>query len=324
MVTLSDIQAARARIAPAIVRTPLVPLPGVSNPDLLLKLESLQPMGAFKLRGAYNALASLSAAERAAGVIAHSSGNHAQAVAYAARALGIRATIVMPRNAPAIKLERTKAYGANVVLVGNASTERAKKCAELAAQHGYEEILPFDDTRVIAGQGTLGVEIAEDAPQTDLVLVPVSGGGLISGVAVAIKSLLPNARVVGVEPSLASDAQASLRAGLIVAFPADQTAQTMADGLRVHRLGDVTWPHIKEYVDDIVTVSEEEIEEAMRALAFQGRVLSEPSGAVTTAAWLYHRGALPEAKHPVAVVSGGNIDTAQLVHILGKGHDKAE
>ncbi len=316
MVTLEDIRAARARIAGVAYRTPLVRYPSDAEDALWLKLESLQPIGAFKIRGAYNALASLTPAERSAGVIAHSSGNHAQAVAYAARAMGIRATVVMPQNAPKIKLDRTRGYGAEVVVVGNASTERARVCAELAAAHGYAEILPFDDPRVIAGQGTLALEIIEDAPDVDLVLVPVSGGGLISGVAVAIKESLPNARVVGVEPALAADARASLRAGVVVALPAEQTSQTIADGLRVNKLGAITWPHIQKYVDDIVTVSEDEIRSAMRALAFDARVLAEPSGAVTTAAWLYHRGELPGARRPVAVVSGGNIDPADLARIL--------
>lgn len=318
LVTLADIQAARARIAGVAIHAPLAPYPSeATGGRLWLKLESLQPMGAFKIRGAYNAIASLTPEERASGVVAHSSGNHAQAVAYAARALGTKATVVMPENAPKIKLDRTRGYGAEVVVVGNASAERARVCAELAARHGYAEILPYDDARVIAGQGTLGAEIAEDLPDVDLVLAPVSGGGLISGVAVALKAMLPRARVVGVEPALAADAQASLRAGHIVAFPAEQTAQTIADGLRVNKVGAMTWPHIQAYVDDIVAVSEDEIRDAMRALAFEARVLAEPSGAVTTAAWLYHRAELPTSARAVAVVSGGNCDPAQLAAILG-------
>lgn len=317
LVTLADIQAARARIAGVALRTPLAPYPSEdSGSRLWLKMESLQPMGAFKIRGAYNAIASLTPDERAAGVVAHSSGNHAQAVAYAARALNTRATVVMPENAPKIKLERTRSYGASVVVVGNASSERARVCAELAARHGYAEILPYDDARVIAGQGTLGAEIAEDLPDVDLVLAPVSGGGLISGVAVAIKAMVPRARVIGVEPALAADARASLKAGKIIAFPAEQTAQTIADGLRVNQLGAITWPHIQAHVDDIVAVSEDEIRAAMRALAFEARVLAEPSGAVTTAAWLYHRAALPASARTVAIVSGGNCDPDQLAAIL--------
>ncbi|HQV27060.1 MAG TPA: threonine/serine dehydratase [Thermoflexales bacterium] len=319
MITLLDIQSAAARIAGVAWRTPLARFPSEDGIELRLKLESLQPMGAFKIRGAYNALANLSAADQAKGVIAHSSGNHAQAVAYAARALGIKAVLVMPSNAPAIKLARTRGYGAEVAISGPSSAERARLCAEIGAARGLVEIHPYDNLHVMAGQGTLGLEIAEDAPETDLVLVQVSGGGLISGVAVAIKALLPNARVIGVEPALAADAQASLRAGKIISVPAEQTAQTIADGLRVSQVGALTWPHIRDFVDDIVTVSEDEIRAAMRALAFEARVLAEPSGAVTAAAWLYHRGELPASRHPVAVISGGNSDPAQLAAILAGG-----
>ena len=202
MVTLSDIQQARARLAGVAVRTPLIPLQydGHAHPDVLyLKPENLQPIGAFKIRGAYNKIASLTPEERARGVIAYSSGNHAQGVGYAARALNCKAVIVMPRVAPAVKREATEALGAEVVYVGPSGVERMNKAEELAAKHGYSMIPPYDDEQIIAGQGTLGLEILEDLPDVDLVLVPVGGGGVISGIATAVKSLKPSVKVIGVE-----------------------------------------------------------------------------------------------------------------------------
>jgi threonine dehydratase len=319
-VTLNEIQAARQRIRAGAWRTPLLPYPGDAR--LWLKAENLQPMGAFKIRGAYNAIASLSADARARGVVAHSSGNHAQAVAYAARALGVKAVIVMPQNAPSIKRTKTQEYGAEVVTVGNASSERAAKAEALAAEFGLVPVPPFDDECVIAGQGTLGLEILEDASDVDLVLVPVSGGGLISGVAAALKlsqrqrQRQPQIRVIGVEPEFAADAQASFRQGRLVGFSAEQVARTAADGLRVQQLGAITWPHVQAYVDDIVTVSEAEIRAAMRALALQAKLVAEPSGAVTTAAWLFHSQSLPSAQRVVAIISGGNVEPEALQAIL--------
>jgi threonine dehydratase len=264
------------------------------------------------LRGAYNKIASLTDEERSRGVITYSSGNHAQGVAYAARALATKAVIVMPRNAPAIKREATVALGAEVVFVGPSGVERQEKAEELAAQHGYVIIPPYDDQKIIAGQGTAGLEIMEDLPDVDLVLVPIGGGGLISGIATAIKSVKPNAKVVGVEPELAADAQASFRAGEIVKFPPEQVLSTSADGLRSQYVGNLTFEHIRRYVDDVVTVSEEDILKTVKILAENPKTVAEPSGAVAPAAWLFRRDTLPASKHTVAVISGGNVDPELL------------
>ncbi len=245
-------------------------------------------------------------------MITYSSGNHAQGVAYAARALGTKAVIVMPRNAPAIKREATAALGAEIVLVGPSGPERQIKAEELAAEHGYVIVPPYDDEKIIAGQGTAGLEILEDLPDVDLVLVPVGGGGLISGISTAIKLSKPSTKVVGVEPELAGDAQASLRAGEIVKFPPEQVLQTCADGLRAQYIGTMTFEHIRRYVDDIVTVSEDQIMQAARLLAQNPKTVAEPSGAVATAAWLFQRDSLPLSNFTVAVISGGNIDPALL------------
>lgn len=280
-----------------------------------MKLENLQPIGAFKLRGAYNKIASLSEQERVRGVIAYSSGNHAQGVAYAARALGTKAVIVMPANAPAIKLEATAGMGAEIVKVGPGSSERQKKAEELAEQHGYAIIPPYNDEKIIAGQGTIGLEILEDVPGVETVLVPVGGGGMISGVAAAIKLSQPSVRLIGVEPALAADAQASFRAGRIVNFAAEDVTRTMADGLRTQSIGPINFEHIRSFVDDIVTVSEEEIREAMRRLATNPKTVAEPSGAVAVAGFLFHEKELPRATIHVAVISGGNIEPAMLQDI---------
>jgi threonine dehydratase len=296
------------------VRTPLLKLEHEGR-TLYLKPENLQPIGAFKLRGAYNKIASLTDEERRRGVITYSSGNHAQGVAYAARALGTKAVIVMPRNAPAIKRDATAALGAEIVLVGPSGLERQIKAEELATAHGYVIVPPYDDEKIIAGQGTAGLEILEDLPDVELVLVPVGGGGLISGISTAIKLSKPEAKIVGVEPELAGDAQASFRAGEIVKFAADQVLQTCADGLRAQYIGTMTFEHIRRYVDDIVTVTEDDIMAAARVLAANPKSVAEPSGAVATAAWLFHRESLPESKFTVAVISGGNIDPGLLKEI---------
>jgi threonine dehydratase len=283
---------------------------------LFLKLENLQPIGAFKLRGAYNKIASLSDEERRRGVIAYSSGNHAQGVAYAARALNTKAVIVMPGNAPAIKLEATAALGAEIVKVGPGSTERQLKAEELAAKHGYAIVPPYNDQEIIAGQGTMGLEILESVPEVEVVLVPVGGGGMISGIATAIKLSKPSVKVIGVEPALAADAQASFRAHKIVDFPAEQVTQTIADGLRTQSIGSLNFEHIQKYVDDIVTVSEDEIRESMRRLAANPKTVAEPSGAVAVAGFLFHRNQLPSATIHVAVISGGNIEPGMLDKLL--------
>ena len=272
-----------------------------------MKTENLQPIGAFKLRGAYNKIVSLTDAEGSRGVITYSSGNHAQGVAYAARALGVKAVVVMPSTAPAIKREATASMGAELVLVGPGSEERKVKAEELAAQHGYVIVPPYNDEKIIAGQGTIGLEILDQLPEVETIIVPVGGGGLISGVATAVKQIKPSIKVIGVEPEVAADAQASLRSGKVVQFPAEQVARTDADGLRTQSIGDINFEHIRRYVDDIITVTEDEIHEAMRRLASNEKTIAEPSGAVATAGFLFHHDELPKTKFNVAVISGGNI-----------------
>ena len=317
LVTLKEIEAAKKRIHGVALRTPLVVWPGSSEKDALyLKPESLQPIGSFKLRGAYNMIAQLSPAECKRGVIAHSSGNHAQGVAFAARAKGVKATIVLPSTAPKIKVDATKALGAEIVISGPDSADRIRQSEELAQRHGYVMVPPYNHLHIIAGTGTIGLEILEDMPDTKLVLVPVSGGGLVSGVAAAIKQKKPNVKVVGVEPELAADAQASLKAGKRITLDPAKVNQTICDGLRTTPVGEIPFEHIYKYVDDIVTVTEAEIKKAVKMLLLQGRVLAEPSGAVTSAAWLFHREQLPPAKKSVAVVSGGNIVPELLKEIL--------
>ncbi|MFD9703450.1 threonine/serine dehydratase [Lentzea sp. NPDC059081] len=307
LVTLEDVQAAAAAIAPHVVRTPLLAF----DSGLMIKPENLQPIGAFKQRGAVNALQRIPSEDRARGVVAYSSGNHAQAVAYAAKTLGIPAAIVVPENTPQLKIDATRAHGAEVFVVG--ITERESRAAELVEERGATLIPPFDHFDVIAGQGTVGLEIAEDFPDVATVLVPVSGGGLISGVATAIKALRPNVRVIGVEPELAGDAAASFAAGELVRWDAHDRARTSADGLRAEP-SELTWAHIRKYVDDFVTVTEDEIHDAVKQIARRTRVVAEPSGAVPVAAYL-NRDLL--SGPTVAVVSGGNIEPSLLASILG-------
>jgi threonine dehydratase len=316
MVTLNDIKQAQTLLQGITVRTPLLEWTGVaSKRKLFLKLENLQPIGAFKLRGAYNKVASLSAAERSRGVISYSSGNHGQGVAYAARALGVKAVIVMPENAPKVKLESTAALGAEIVIVGPGSEERRVRAEQLAAAHGYAIVPPYNDEKIIAGQGTVGLEILEDLPEVQTVLVPVGGGGLISGVSAALKLTNPKVNIIGVEPELAGDARASLHSGRIVTFAAEQVTQTLADGLRTQSIGEVNFEHIRAYVDEIVSVKEDEIREATRALSANPRTIAEPSGAVTLAAFMFHSAELPRTRSNVAVISGGNIDPEFLAEI---------
>ncbi len=283
---------------------------------LYLKPENQQPIGAFKLRGAYNKIATLTQGERDHGVITYSSGNHGQGVAYAARALGVKAVIVMPRNAPPIKLDATTALGAEIVLVGPGSAERQARAEELAAERGYVIVPPYNDEKIIAGQGTIGLEILEDMPDVETVFVPVGGGGMISGVSAAIKLSGSKAKVIGVEPELAADAQASFRSGKIVEFAAEQASSTMADGLRTQSIGAINFEHIRKYVDDIVTVSEKEIREAVQLLASNKDTVAEPSGAVAVAGFLFRGDQLLKTHLNVAVISGGNIDPVMLREIM--------
>jgi threonine dehydratase len=320
MITLTESHAAQARLKGVAVHTPLVRYfnltASAAGGELYFKPESLQPIGSFKLRGAYNKIASLTQAERARGVITYSSGNHAQGVAYAARALGARAVIVMPAGAPKVKMDATAALGAEIVTVGNSSDERREKALELARAHGYVVIPPYDDAEIIAGQGTAGLEILEDLPDVELILVPVGGGGLSSGVAAAVKLSGSRAKVVGVEPQLASDAQQSLRSGHVVRIAAESAASTVADGLRTQSIGAMNFEHLTRYLDGVVTVAEDEILSAMRQIITGARLMAEPSGAVTMAAWMFHAAELPASRKTVAIISGGNADPRLVAEVL--------
>ena len=328
LVTLADVEAAARNIDGVAVRTPLLAAPWAAAAgagpagagpagagpagELWLKPESLQPIGAFKLRGAYHAVAALPPEIRRNGVVAHSSGNHAQALAYAARAFGIPCVIVMPDVAPKVKVAATAALGAEIVMAP--PPERNTLSAAIAAERNMTLIPPFDHDDVIAGQGTIGLEIVADLPTVACVLVPIGGGGLASGIAVAVKSLRPDAAVIGVEPELAGDAADSFTAGELRRWPLDLTYRTIADGLRT-TLSERTFAHLTKYLDAIVTVSEAEIEDAMRQVVLRGRLVAEPSGAVSVAGYLHRRAELP-AGPTVAVVTGGNVAPEALARVL--------
>jgi threonine dehydratase len=318
LVSLEAIRAAAATLRGIAARTPLVTF-GDPAARRLLKAESLQPIGAFKIRGAYVAIASLAPAQRARGVITYSSGNHAQGVARAARLLGAPAVVVMPSDAPTIKRDRVAADGAEIVLVGTASEERQQVAESIAVERGLSIIPPYDDDRIIAGQGTIGLELAADLADLACVLVPIGGGGLASGVATAIKALQPRVRVIGVESELAADAQESLARGEIVRWPAELVSRTIADGTRTQALGRRTFAHLRAHLDRIVTVTEAEIAGAVRLAAERARLVVEPSGALSLAAMAFHGGELGLTELPgsvVAVISGGNVDPERYRELL--------
>ena len=322
LVSVDEVRAAARRLAGVAVRTPLIPFAGAPG-NLLIKPESLQPTGAFKLRGAYNAISALPATAKANGVVAHSSGNHGFAVAYAAALLKVKAAIVVPDNAPAVKTDAITRAGAELIRVEPTLAARVAAAEHIARARGYAQIPPFDDRQVIAGQGTIGLEIAEDLADEPprAVIVPVSGGGLISGIAVAVTALMPETKIIGVEPELAADARESLHSGTRVAWPAEDVARTKADALRVECVGELTFPHIRELVNDIVTVSEDEMLTAIRRLALNARLVAEPGGAAAVAACLFREAGqlgLPENDDApiVAVLSGGNIDPKLLAEVL--------
>jgi len=310
LVGLDDIRAAAQRLRAVTIHTPLVSF-GPPQAKRFLKAESLQPIGAFKLRGAYATISTLTSAQLSRGVITYSSGNHAQGVARAARLLGAPAVVVMPSDAPIIKRDRVAADGAEIVTVGTSSDERQRVAETIATERGLSIIPPYDDDRIIAGQGTVGLELVEDLPDLAVVLVPVGGGGLASGIAVAVKALRPGARVIGVEPELAADARDSLARGEIVRWPAERVSRTIADGTRTQALGARTFAHLQTWLDSIVTVSEAEIAAAVRLAAERSRLVVEPSGALGIAAMSFHAAdlGLDASDGPVvAVVSGGNVD----------------
>ncbi|WP_102144248.1 threonine ammonia-lyase [Mycobacterium hubeiense] len=311
LVTIDDIRAAAHRIGDSIVRTPLLRAGwGDRERPLWIKPENLQPIGAFKVRGAFNAIGLLDPTTRARGVVAYSSGNHAQAVAYAAAAFGVPAHIVMPRETPNVKVAATRGYGAEVVLCGPG--ERESVAAQVVKQTGGVLVPPFDHPDIIAGQGTIGLEIIEDLPELANVLIPVSGGGLASGIGTAIKALSPHTNVFGVEPELAADTAEGLRLGHRVEWSIDDRNRTIADGLR-SQPSELTFAHLQKVLDGVITVSENEIRSAVRELALRARLVSEPSGAVALAA--YRKGVTP-AGLTVMILSGGNIEPPMLSEIL--------
>jgi threonine dehydratase len=316
LVQRNAIEQAAEALRTVVVRTPLLPAPWLEQQlgvPVRLKCENLQHAGAFKIRGAYNAMAKLSATERDRGVITYSSGNHGQAVALAARTFGVPAVVVMPTTAPLIKVDGAKAFGAEVVLEGTTSTERHRKAMEIAADRGLTVIPPFDHPDIIAGQGTVGREILEDWPEVTAVLVPVGGGGLLSGIGAFMKQACPDCRVIGVEPENADAMYQSRRAGHAVTIEA---RATIADGLMPVRPGDLTFEHAQAYVDEIVRVSDEAIADATRRVLTSSKLIVEFSGAATVAALT--SGAYKPSGPVVAVLSGGNLDPVKAAELLRK------
>ncbi|GIG66530.1 serine/threonine dehydratase [Phytomonospora endophytica] len=303
--TIDDVRAAEKAIEGFAVRTPL--LHAAWAGDLWLKAENLQPVGAFKIRGAANALARL---PEGAGVITHSSGNHGRALGYAAARRGVPCVVVVPDTAPAAKVAGIRDTGAEIIMVTPA--ERFSATERLTAERGLVLIPPYDHPDVIAGQGTVGLEILDQSSDVDTVLVPVGGGGLGSGVATAVKALAPTVRVIGVEPELAADAEESLRAGELIAWPQEKSYRTIADGVRTG-LSELTFAHLKARLDDIVTVTEAEIRSATGELARRAKLVAEPTGALTTAAYLRYGS---EWGRAAAVVSGGNLDPELLAELV--------
>ena len=314
LVTIDDVRSAAERIRPNVVRTPLVPARwGDAERPLWIKPENLQPIGAFKVRGAFNALAAArERTEARIDVVAYSSGNHAQAVAHAAATFGLRAHIVMPEETPNVKVQSTRDLGARVVLCG--AGEREKVADEILAETAGVMIPPFDHLDVIAGQGTIGLEIAEDLPTVTAVLIPVSGGGLASGIGTAIRALCPQAAIFGVEPELAADAAEGLRVGDRVDWSIHDRNRTIADGLRSQPSA-LTFAHLQHVLDGMITVTEAEIRSAVRELAYRAHLVAEPSGAVTLAA--YRKAQTPPGQ-TVVILSGGNVEPQMLAQILAE------
>src|SRR5688572_5348606 len=315
LVDKQDIERAATSIRGVAARTPLLEAHWLSDKlgyEVRLKCENLQRAGAFKIRGAYTAIARLPESERKRGVITFSSGNHGQAVALAARIFGIKAVVVMPTTAPPIKVSGAKKLGAEVVLEGTTSTERHARAMQLAEAHGYVVIPPFDDPDIIAGQGTVALEILQDLPETQAVLVPIGGGGLLSGVAAYIKQTRPNCQVIGVEPEVADAMYQSRKAGEPVTIKAQPT---IADGLMPVRPGDLTYAHASQFVDEIVRVPDDAIINATRELIQNAKLIVEFSGAATVAA-LLARVWQPTQGPVVAILSGGNLDPSRMRELV--------
>jgi threonine dehydratase len=319
VVSLEDVLAARERVRDAIYLSPCArteTLSRVSGTQAFLKLDNLQMTGAYKERGALNKLLTLSQADRARGLIAASAGNHAQAVAYHAGRLGVSATIVMPETTPIMKVANTRGHGARVVLAGTSYDEAYLEARRMEREEGLTFVHPFDDEVVIAGQGTLGLEVVEQVPGLDAVLVPVGGGGLVSGVAVAVKALAPRVKIIGVEAEVLACMQAAVEAGELVTLEA---ASTIADGIAVKRAGEITFEHVQSLVDEIVTVTEEEIASAILYLLEKEKTVAEGAGAVAVAALMHHKLPKLAGKRVCSVISGGNIDVNVVARVIERG-----
>src|SRR5512136_1687922 len=307
-VTFTDVQAAAARLHGQAHRTPIITsetFDQMAGCRVFFKCENLQRAGAFKFRGAYNALSQLPPEQKQRGVVAFSSGNHAQGLALAARVLGIPAAVVMPSDAPQIKVDATRGYGAEIIFYDRLTGDREAIARQLAAERGLAVIPPFDHPHIIAGQGTAALELVQDVPDLDVLLTPVGGGGLISGCATAAKAMRPGVRVIGVETEPANDAWQSLRTGQRVTIP---VPDTIADGIRTTSLGVITFEIMRRLVDDIALVADADVIEAMRFLLIRMKLLAEPTGAVPVAALMRRKVKGIEGKRVGVVVSGGNAD----------------
>ena len=317
LVAPAAVEAAAERIRGTVRRTPLVDVTDLAGRSLHLKCENLQVAGAFKIRGACNLVTQIASGPDVRGVITYSSGNHAQAVAYAARGLGLPAVVVMPETAPAVKVEGTRSYGAEVIFEGTTSVQRKWRAEAVAAERGLTMVPPFDHPEIIAGQGTVGREILEDQPSVDTIYVPIGGGGLVAGVAAAVKQRRPSTRIVGVEPVGAAVMARSVEAGAPVTLDA---VESIADGLLPVRPGDLTFAHVAAFVERIVTVEDEAIAAAVRWLAARAKLVVEPSGAATVAAVLFSGQSDAAADGgTVAVLSGGNVAPVLLARLLREG-----
>jgi threonine dehydratase len=320
LVTLEEIRTAAERVRPIVRVTPLVDVSAAAGRPLFLKCESMQPAGAFKIRGAYNMVSQLTEEQCRRGVITYSSGNHGQAMALAARELGAPAVVVMPTTAPRVKVDGARSYGAEVIFAGTTSADRRERAEAEAAARGLTMVPPFDHAWIIAGQGTAGLEILDQCPGVAAVLVPIGGGGLVAGVAAAVKQAAPNVKVIGVEPVGAAAMKASVEAGHPVTLA---HTQSIADGLMPVRPGDLTFAHVQAFVDGVVTVEDPAIADAVLWLFSNAKIVAEPSGAAAVAAALAGMADRAAAGGPiVAIVSGGNIDLEKLHDLAQNAHAK--
>ncbi|MBM6967133.1 threonine ammonia-lyase [Massilimicrobiota timonensis] len=316
MLDLKHFQEAKKRVDEVIIPTPLIYSEAFSKEcknQVYIKPENLQRTGAFKIRGAYNKIMKMDDESKSKGLIASSAGNHAQGVAYAASKLGVKAVIVMPKHTPLIKVEATEAHGAEVVLAGEVYDEAYQKACDLQKEYGYTFVHPFNDEDVIEGQGTIALEILDELPDTDIILVPIGGGGLISGIACAAKQIKPTIKIIGVEPEGAASALAAINEDQVVAL---KEANTIADGTAVKEIGDMTFDYIKEYVDGIITVSDYELMDAFLLLVEKHKLVAENSGILSLAAL---KKLNEKNKKVVSLISGGNIDVLTISSMINKG-----